>query len=66
MTVVEGLGAWGAYHDGRYRSYLMDAQTAAVTPSTSIIPDSLITPDNAKIYITLAIGAFLALKILKD
>jgi hypothetical protein len=43
----------------------MDAQTAAA-PSTSIIPDSLITPDNTKIYIALAIGALLTLKILRD
>ena len=50
----EGLAAWGAYHDGRYTSYLMDAQIAAASPSVSIIPDSLITPDNAKIYIALA------------
>ena len=61
----EGLGAWGAYNDGRYRSYLMDAQTAAA-PSTSIIPDSLITPDNATVYIVLAVGALLALKIFRD
>jgi hypothetical protein len=54
----EGLRAWGAYNDGRYRHYLIDAQTAAASPSTSsIIPDSLITPENAKIYIALAIGA---------
>ena len=61
----EGLGAWGAYNDGRYRQYLMDAQTAAA-PSTSIIPDSLITSDNSNIYIVLAIGALLGFMILRD
>jgi hypothetical protein len=63
----EGVTAWGSYTNGRYRSYLMDAQTAAASPATSsVIPESLITPDNAKIYIALAIGALLALKILRD
>ena len=62
----EGLRAWGSYTDGRYRQYLT-AATAVPAASPHVIDfDELITPDNAKIYLALAIGALLALKILRD
>jgi hypothetical protein len=53
----------GSCADRRYGSFLMNAENVAATPS--IIPDSLTTPENAKMHFALAIGALLALKILR-
>ena len=61
----EGLRAWGSYTDGRYRQYFNAAPTAPPGEVLSLT-DRLITQDNAKIYLAVAIGALLALKILRE
>ena len=61
-----GFTPWGAYTNGSYRRYLGADLGNYSAATSSIFPDSLITPENAKIYIAVAIGALLALKILKD
>jgi hypothetical protein len=65
----EGLRAWGSYTDGRYRQYLSSANSAAATVGNVgdlfKLPDSMLTPDNAKVWIAVAVGALLALKILR-
>ena len=63
----EGLRAWGSYTDGRYRQYLTTAAAAAPPPANPIaFEDQFFTPENAKTLIAVAIGALLALKILRD
>jgi hypothetical protein len=62
----EGLRAWGSYTDGRYRRYLNPVAAMAPATQPAVTLDDYITPDNAKIYLALAIGALLALKILRD
>ena len=66
----QGLRAWGSYTDGRYRQYLTPATSAAATVGNVTdlfkLPDSVLTPENAKVWIAVAIGALLALKILRD
>ena len=66
----QGLRAWGSYTDGRYRQYLTSATSAAATVGNVTdlfkLPDSVLTPENAKVWIAVAVGALLALKILRD
>ena len=62
----EGLRAWGSYTDGRYRQYLTAVASAPSPTNPMAFEDQFFTPENAKTLIALAIGALLALKILRD
>jgi hypothetical protein len=66
----EGLRAWASYTDGRYRQYLTSETSAAATIESVTdlfkLPDSTFTPENAKVWIAVAVGALLSLKILRD
>jgi hypothetical protein len=60
---MQGLRAWGAYTDGRYRRYLAASQAAAGGGSAGGgLPATLPAPSNSGIYIA---GAFLLLVALR-
>lgn len=64
---LQGLRAWGAYTDGRYKKYLAASQAAAGTPASPIVDDISQTDVFAGISTTtLAVGLLVLVLVLTD